>query len=121
MWYFCWTNLPLQMDWETIDSAETFQAAIDASNEKPVVLFKHSTRCSISRMALKTTTIEWDLPSSIRPYLIDLLAHREISRRIEEQLQIRHESPQILFVRNGVCVYHANHESIDARALKAYL
>ena len=65
------------MDWETLDSKETFQAALTASHEQLVVVFKHSTRCSISRMALKLTTSQWDLPATVRPLLLDLLTHRD--------------------------------------------
>tara|TARA_B110000285_G_C15006333_1_gene554060 strand:+ start:305 stop:634 length:330 start_codon:yes stop_codon:yes gene_type:complete len=109
------------MDWETLDSAESLQAAFDASHKQLVVLFKHSTRCSISRMALKMTTHGWDLPDSVRPFLLDLLAHRDLSQIIAETLDIHHESPQMLVIQNGKCIHHANHDRIDPAAVKAYL
>jgi bacillithiol system protein YtxJ len=109
------------MDWETLDSKETFQAALTASYEQLVVVFKHSTRCSISRMALKLTTSQWDLPATVRPLLLDLLAHRDVSLDISETLNIHHESPQMLVIRDGKCIHHANHHHIDPTAVKAYL
>ncbi len=109
------------MDWETLNTAETFEAAMNASNNHPVVLFKHSTRCSISRMALKMIRNEWDLPPSVRPFLLDLLAHRDVSQLITEQLNVRPESPQLLLIQNGKGIHHASHDRIDASALKAYL
>jgi len=109
------------MDWETLDSAESLQAALDASHEQVVVLFKHSTRCSVSRMALKMTTNAWDLPDSVRPFLLDLLLHRDVSQRITDTLKIHHESPQMLVIQNGECIHHANHSYIDPTAVKAYL
>jgi bacillithiol system protein YtxJ len=77
----------------------------------PMLLFKHSTRCSISTVALERlnkSTISDRLPA----YLLDLLAHREISTAIATRLQVHHESPQVLLVKNGECHYDESHLSI---------
>lgn len=93
---------------------------IDAiSNEKPVVIFKHSTRCSISRMALKQFEREYDLENVVDAYFLDLIAHRDISNEIAKRYDVYHESPQLILIRNGKAVYDVSHSDIDAEALKS--
>ena len=85
-----------------------------------VVLFKHSTRCSVSNMAWKMFQQEWNNNES-PVYYLDLLNYRSVSNAIASQLQIEHESPQVLVIKNGVCVYHATHQAIDAAIVQAAL
>jgi bacillithiol system protein YtxJ len=91
------------------------------SEIQPVLIFKHSTRCSISRFALKQFESEFDLHDKIAPYYLDLLNHRDISNELAFQFKVQHQSPQILLLKNRVVVYHTSHEHIDATELKKYL
>ena len=116
-----WANLPHQMDWITLETVEDWNEAFKNSDESPIVVFKHSTRCSISRMALKLTEQRWDLPDNVRPLLLDLLSHREVSQAIASDLSIEHQSPQLIFVSKGKALHHANHSAIDPVELKPYL
>lgn len=79
-----------------------------------VLLFKHSTRCSISSMALSRLESKWKDDEKIPTYYVDLLNHRDISNEISSIYQVEHASPQVLLIKNGVCVYHASHSSINA-------
>ena len=88
------------------------------SNVKPVVIFKHSTRCSISRMALKQFEREFDLNETVDAYFLDLIAHRDISNEIASRFNVYHESPQLILIKNGKAVYDVSHSDIDAIALK---
>jgi bacillithiol system protein YtxJ len=102
---------------ELTDKAQLME--IEAiSNEKPVVIFKHSTRCSISRMALKQFEREYDLNDVVDAYFLDLIAHRDISNEIASKFNVYHESPQLILIRNGKAVYDVSHSDIDAIALK---
>jgi len=116
-----WANLPHQMDWMTLESIEGWNEALDRSGKMPLVVFKHSTRCSVSRMALKLTEQRWDLPSDVQPLLLDLLNFREVSQAIATDLRVEHQSPQLILVSGGKALYHANHSAIDPEELKAYL
>jgi len=89
------------------------------SNEKPVVIFKHSTRCSISRMALKQFERDYDLEGIVDAYFLDLIAHRDISNEIASKFGVYHESPQLILIKNGKAVYNVSHSDIDAQALKS--
>ncbi|PWB19069.1 bacillithiol system redox-active protein YtxJ [Flavobacterium sp. HTF] len=100
------TNLAQLNDIETI------------SNVKPIVIFKHSTRCSISRMALKQFEKEYDLDETVDAFFLDLIAHRDVSNEIASKFNVYHESPQLILIKNGKAVYNASHSDIDAEALK---
>ena len=96
---------------------------IDAVSEtKPVVLFKHSTRCSISRFALKQFDAAFSYPEDkIDWYLLDLLNHRDISNEMAHRYNVQHQSPQILVIRNGKAIYHDSHDGISAHDLKQFV
>jgi bacillithiol system protein YtxJ len=103
----------------------TFMGQLDEivafSNQKPVVIFKHSTRCSISRMALKQFEAEYDLDDTVDVYFLDLLEHRDISNEIASRFGVNHQSPQLLLIKDGKCVYDVSHSDIDAGELKGKL
>jgi bacillithiol system protein YtxJ len=81
------------MDWNALESLEDWNAALKASHVGPVVVFKHSTRCSISRMALKLTQQRWDLPEDVQPFLLDLLNYRADSNATAADLNTEHRTP----------------------------
>ena len=108
------------LNWNALTEIKQLDAIVDASAEKPVVIFKHSTRCSISRMALKNFEREYDLAESeAAPYFLDLLEHRDISNEIAQKFQVIHQSPQLILIKDGKAVYNASHSEIDAEALKS--
>ena len=88
------------------------------SNEKPVLIFKHSTRCSISRFALKQFENEFELHDSIDAYFLDLITYREISNEIAARFGVQHQSPQLLLIKEGKAIFDASHSDIDAGVLK---
>ena len=91
------------------------------SNEKPVAIFKHSTRCSVSRMALKQFENEFDSSAKVSPYFLDLIAYRDVSNAIANQFGVTHQSPQLLLIKEGKSVYDVSHSDIDAGELKGRL
>ena len=109
------------MHWNELTELEQLEALIDQSEEQPVLIFKHSTRCSISRFAIKQFENEFDLQDKIAPYYLDLLNHRDISNEIALHFKVQHQSPQILLLKNRAVVYDTSHENIDATELKKYL
>ena len=109
------------MDWKALESLEDWKQAVEASHTSPVVVFKHSTRCSISRLALKLTQQRWELSENTTAFLLDLLNHRDVSQAIAEDLGIEHQSPQMVLIRDGKALRHANHSNIDPVELLPYL
>lgn len=105
---------------QLIDMAE-LNVIVSESSKKPVLIFKHSTRCGISRMVLKQFENEFHSHDTITPYFLDLFAHRDISNEIANRFDVQHQSPQIIVIKEGVAVYNASHESIDAAVLQDFI
>lgn len=109
----------VEIPWHPLTSIDQLDEIDKESNEKPVVIFKHSTRCGISRMVLKKFEREYpqlDVADQ-KLYFLDLLSNRPISDEIAQRYQVRHESPQLLIIRNKKAIYHASHQSIEADRL----
>lgn len=78
------------------------------------LIFKHSTRCSISMMAKKRVDMDLDdLPADVKPYFLDLIAYRSVSAFIAETFQVHHESPQLLLIKDGECILDQSHGDIS--------
>jgi len=107
-----------RMNWIPMVDLGQLNEIILLSSEKPVVIFKHSTRCSVSRMALKQFEDEFDLEDQVTPYFLDLLEHRDISNTIAEKFKVVHQSPQLLLIKNGMSVYDVSHSSIEVAELR---
>jgi len=108
------------LNWNALTQIAQLDEIVEESASTPVVIFKHSTRCSISRMALKNFEREYNLEESeVAPYFLDLLEHRDISNEIAQKFQVIHQSPQLLLIKNGKSVYDVSHSEIDAEALKS--
>lgn len=106
------------MNWNELNKIEQLETVKTESTDQPIMLFKHSTRCSISSMAKSRLERAWNFEEAqIKPYYLDLIANRDISNAIAEQFGIQHESPQILLIKNGECVYNASHSMITANSL----
>ena len=110
-----------KMDWVQLTHLDQLDDIIHLSNEKPAVIFKHSTRCSISRMALKQFESEFDLTDKITPYFLDLLEHRPISNEIANLFGVQHQSPQTIVIKAGKAIHDASHSDIDAEYLKRFV
>jgi bacillithiol system protein YtxJ len=109
-----------KLPWIALDSLEGLDKAIERSYEKAVAIFKHSTRCSISSMAMHRLERAWVFPEGEGPemYFLDLIAYRQISAAIAEKLKVHHESPQIILIKNGEAIYDASHNYISYEELK---
>ena len=104
--------------WNPLTEIKQLDEIVEESNTIAVFIFKHSTRCSISRMALKNFEREYALnPSDAKLYFLDLLEHRDISNEISTKFNVVHQSPQLLLIKKGHCLYHVSHSDIDATDL----
>ncbi|WP_226064842.1 bacillithiol system redox-active protein YtxJ [Kaistella polysaccharea] len=100
--------------WNSIKSEEDLNKAIEQSFEKKVVIFKHSTRCHISKMVLKNFEAEvGNSDKDVAYYFLDLITFRPISNKIAEDFGITHQSPQLIILENGKAVKDASHQSIS--------
>jgi bacillithiol system protein YtxJ len=103
------------MDWINLLSYSELESLIHKTVDDEsltVLLFKHSTRCSISSMA-KSRLDRLQLDEKVLPVYLDLIAHRDISNAIAEKLGVEHESPQLIVIKKGAVVSHVSHNSIS--------
>ncbi|WP_374443343.1 bacillithiol system redox-active protein YtxJ [Epilithonimonas sp.] len=100
--------------WKKIESQKDLDSVIEKSFQGKVLIFKHSTRCFISKTMLRS--FEKQMQNSDKNmgyYFLDLLAHRAISNEIESRFDVVHQSPQLIVLENGKAVYNASHQNID--------
>ena len=100
------------MNWIPLQSESQLQDIKTKSSERPQVIFKHSTRCGISAVA-KNRLEKAGTPQGVDFYYLDLINNRSLSNKVAEEFKVRHESPQILIIRNGQCTYDESHMSIS--------
>lgn len=105
------------MDWINLNDEDQLNHITALSHERPQVIFKHSTRCSISSMA-KNRIDKEDAPANTHFYYLDLLQHRPISNAISRLFNVEHASPQVLLIKQGKCVYHQSHSGINMQELE---
>lgn len=100
------------MNWTNLESADQIEA-IKQQREYSVI-FKHSTRCSISMMVKRRFELDWDkLPESLPLYFLDLIKYRHLSNQIAQDFQVHHESPQLLLIKDGSCILDLSHGEIS--------
>ena len=109
--------------WHKIESENDLNTAIENSNTKNVVIFKHSTRCIISKTVLKNFENEAENSNTenIDFYYLDLLNYRNISNEIDEQFNITHQSPQVILIKNEEAIYNASHDEISLETINNIL
>ncbi|WP_396150631.1 bacillithiol system redox-active protein YtxJ [Flavobacterium sp.] len=111
-----------KVGWRVLTDLGQLNEITELSYQQPVLIFKHSTRCSISRFALKNFENEYDFSiEQLQPYFLDLLEFRNISNEIANRFDVMHQSPQILLIKEGKCVYHESHDGIEVAGLKRVL
>jgi bacillithiol system protein YtxJ len=99
------------MNWIPINSPEQLEEIRIRSVQTPQLIFKHSTRCVISVM-IKNRLERSEMPSGVDFYYLDLLQYRPISNLIADSFSVHHQSPQILLIQNGECVYEESQNAI---------
>ena len=104
--------------WIALNNMEQLDVIVENSKTKTQLIFKHSTRCGVSRMVISQFKKDYKLSENDADlYYLDLLNFRAISNAIAEKFQVRHESPQLLIIKNGVVVVHDSHGGINRLAL----
>jgi bacillithiol system protein YtxJ len=104
-----------KMNWNKLTEASQIQEIKTLSEQKPVMIFKHSTRCSISSMSLDRLIRKWKEMDSekVTPYYLDLIASRQLSDLVAKEFLIPHESPQVLLIKDGKVIHTASHFDIS--------
>jgi bacillithiol system protein YtxJ len=106
------------MNWIDLVSTDQVETIKKESYDSPVVIFKHSTTCSISAMAFHRLQRN---AFDVKFYYLDLRANREVSTLVASTFDVEHESPQVLIIDKGVAVYHRSHSDINAADIREAL
>src|SRR5690606_18703867 len=102
------------LPWIVLNSLDQLSEIEAKSITKTQVIFKHSTRCGISRMVLSQFESDYNISeNNLDLYFLDLLNHRDVSNAIAERYNVVHESPQLLIIKNGTAVTNASHGAIN--------
>ncbi len=103
------------MNWIALKDEEQVEELRKESEMHPVLIFKHSTRCSISSAVLNRLERNWkqEEMASVKVYYLDLISYRNISNRITDFFNVEHQSPQVMIVRNGLPIYVRSHYEIS--------
>lgn len=111
------------MNWHKLESKEAVDALKAAADTGKALILKHSTRCSISAMALDRLERSWVASEmeGLETYYLDLIRHRDVSNYVSETFGVQHESPQVLLIDKGECVYHESHLGINYDGIKSHL
>jgi bacillithiol system protein YtxJ len=107
------------MNWIPLLDEQQLEEIKEKSATRPQVIFKHSSRCSISSMA-RHRLDKNTFPEGIDFYFLDIINHRNISNKIASDFKVYHESPQVLVITKGACVYDESHSGIHMDEIKAY-
>lgn len=106
------------MDWKDLQTNDELAALTNASFTQPQLVFKHSTRCSISGTAKgRIDRAMNDFSGKADLHYLDLLTYRPISNQVAEQFAVHHESPQALLIVNGECIAEWSHLEIDPKEI----
>ena len=107
----------MKPNWINIVSVQQLNDILDNSSDVTNLFFKHSTRCSISSMALKFFESDWKNVENVTCYFIDLIAYRDVSNTLAQKTHVEHQSPQVIVLKNNNVIYNASHQTIDAEKI----
>ena len=109
------------MNWIELKNEAQLNEIKELSKSKPQVIYKHSTRCNISRSTLDRLERKWDAieMGGVKRYFLDLISYRDISNQIADRFQVEHHSPQILVISDGKSVLDLSHYEIEFDHIKS--
>lgn len=110
------------LDWQLLNTTAGLEAIKEKSTQKPQVIFKHSTRCSISSMAKRRLERSWNIEEEkVDIYYLDLIEYRSISNLVADDFGVTHQSPQILIIKDKQAIFHTSHNYISTDVIEEYL
>jgi bacillithiol system protein YtxJ len=102
--------------WKPLQDIDQINELLEASKHQTIIIFKHSTRCGTSRAVIKNFEQDQKSRLDVAFYYLDLLNYRAVSNAVASQLQVNHQSPQVIVLKDGAVVAHDSH--FDALSLK---
>lgn len=117
-----WFSRDRNKDWIHLSVPDQINELITESGSIPIVIYKHSSRCGLSYMTENKLESGWEvLKPKVNLYFLDVIRYRNVSAAVAERFNIRHQSPQILVIKNGICVYNTSHHEINVDTILKFL
>jgi bacillithiol system protein YtxJ len=111
-----------KLNWINLIDPAQVESILATSQNKPALIFKHSTRCSISAKALAGFEKDWKMnDGACDLYFVDLLTFRSVSNKIAERRGVAHQSPQVIIIHKGQAVYSRSHQAISAKEIRKFI
>ncbi|NBI28024.1 bacillithiol system redox-active protein YtxJ [Chengkuizengella marina] len=110
-------------DWKEITTLEQWKSYLNASRENPFVILKHSTTCPVSSNGLREFQkyLKTEPNEEVEYLMVKVIESRPVSNQIAEDLNVKHESPQVIYVKNREPYWNTSHWSITVEHMKAVL
>ena len=109
------------MNWLNIDSVEKIMEIKDLSQNRRVLIFKYSPKCVVSYVMRMLFEREWhEEAMKMETYLLNVKEHKELSDKIAKEFGVEHQSPQILIIEKGKCIFNASHGKIKVSEIKQF-
>jgi bacillithiol system protein YtxJ len=110
-----------QLPWIHLESLAQLDELVEKSKKKAQVIYKHSMTCGISNMTLRMFSDAYEMDTDCDLYFLTIQSHRDISNTVESHFGVRHESPQLLIIKNGKVNFYTSHGAIAEVNLKDYV
>lgn len=109
-----------KLNWISLNNSAQFLSQL--KNEESFLIFKHSTRCPVSFAAKNRFERDWDSnPLPLKAFFLDLIQYRELSNLIAEHLNVVHQSPQVILIKNSEVLHHTSHTSINVEKIRGHI
>jgi bacillithiol system protein YtxJ len=110
------------LPWISLNAMDQLNYIEEKSNSKTQIIFKHSTRCGISRMVLNQFVNQYSITEKEADlYYLDILSYRDVSDELGYKFQVIHQSPQLIVIKNKAVVAHGSHGAINSVDLRRYV
>jgi len=108
------------VDLPRLSTSEELSGLLELSLERPVMVLKHSTRCSISTFALREFMDYAALAKGrgVHCVMVLVVEDRPVSLELAQEVDVRHQSPQAILVKDRCALWHDSHEGVNSTALE---
>lgn len=106
------------INWQKIEQATDIKKIAMLSKQQPCLIYKHSSRCNLSNMALYSLEEDWKFSEKdVQPFFLDVIQYQKLAFQVAEEFSVHHESPQVLLIQNGECTYETSHLDINVEEI----
>ena len=106
------SKAPQAIEWNLLKENQQIDKILEDSDLKPIMLFKHSTRCGISSTVLRRLEVQLSGMKNFDFYLLDILKFRSVSNQLAVRFGVVHQSPQVIIIEKKEAVKTASHYDI---------